>query len=96
MRTQIRLVEELKGVPRDSNDEYIKLLLLDKHLHKKVKHLSLGNKRKLSLLLSIIGTPRCLILDEASTGVDPMSRRAMWQSKKGISNNSNRENKGEV
>ena len=37
-----------------------------------------GNKRKLSLALALIGDPKVLFLDEPSTGMDPESRRSMW------------------
>eukprot|EP00466_Bigelowiella_natans_P009257 jgi/Bigna1/40010/e_gw1.38.1.1 len=37
-----------------------------------------GNKRKLSLALSLIGEPSVVFLDEPSSGMDPVSRRFMW------------------
>jgi len=37
-----------------------------------------GNKRKLSLALALIGNPSVVFLDEPSTGMDPVSRRHMW------------------
>jgi len=40
--------------------------------------LSGGNKRKLGLALALIGAPPIVILDEPSTGVDPVAKRAMW------------------
>lgn len=41
--------------------------------------LSGGNKRKLSLAVAMIGRPKIIYIDEASTGVDPGSRRTMWK-----------------
>jgi len=41
-------------------------------------NLSGGNKRKLSVALSIIGNPPVMILDEPSTGIDPNARRHLW------------------
>ena len=38
-----------------------------------------GNKRKLSLALALIGEPSVVFLDEPSTGMDPVSRRFMWE-----------------
>ena len=35
--------------------------------------------RKLSLAMAMIGRPKIILIDEASTGVDPTSRRTMWQ-----------------
>lgn len=42
------------------------------------KHLSGGQKRKLSVGIAIIGDPKIIILDEPTAGVDPYSRRQMW------------------
>lgn len=41
--------------------------------------LSGGNKRKLSCAMSMLGNPKVMFVDEASTGVDPISRRIMWK-----------------
>jgi ATP-binding cassette subfamily A (ABC1) protein 3 len=37
-----------------------------------------GNKRKLSVAISMIGNPPIILLDEPSTGMDPEARRFMW------------------
>ncbi|PSN57079.1 ATP-binding cassette sub-family A member 5 [Blattella germanica] len=42
------------------------------------KHLSGGQKRKLSVGIAVIGDPKIIILDEPTAGVDPYSRRHMW------------------
>jgi ATP-binding cassette subfamily A (ABC1) protein 3 len=41
--------------------------------------LSGGMKRKLSLLISLIGDCRVLFLDEPTSGMDPFSRRSTWR-----------------
>ncbi|KAG3110434.1 hypothetical protein PI124_g8957 [Phytophthora idaei] len=40
--------------------------------------LSGGNKRKLSVAIAMIGNPATIVLDEPSPGMDPVSRRFMW------------------
>ena len=47
-----------------------------------------GNKRKLSVAISLIGNPKVILLDEPSAGMDPMARRFMWTVIQGISKKS--------
>ncbi|XP_064211531.1 phospholipid-transporting ATPase ABCA3 isoform X2 [Tribolium castaneum] len=49
-----------------------------KHIHKKVKELSGGNKRKLSTALALIGDPPIIYLDEPTAGMDPATKRFLW------------------
>ncbi|KAL0963737.1 hypothetical protein UPYG_G00310290, partial [Umbra pygmaea] len=48
------------------------------HRHKRVGALSGGMKRKLSISIAFIGGSRLVVLDEPTTGVDPCSRRSIW------------------
>lgn len=36
-------------------------------------------KRRLDLAMTLVGTPRIIFIDEPTTGLDPRSRRTMWQ-----------------
>ena len=42
------------------------------------KDCSGGTKRKLSYAMSMLGNPRIVLLDEPSTGMDPQSKRFVW------------------
>ncbi|KAF5903388.1 ATP-binding cassette sub-family A member 12, partial [Clarias magur] len=48
------------------------------HRHKRVGTLSGGMKRRLSISIAFIGGSRLVVLDEPTTGVDPCSRRSIW------------------
>ncbi|XP_041316146.1 ATP-binding cassette sub-family A member 12 [Pyrgilauda ruficollis] len=49
------------------------------HRHKLAGTLSGGMKRKLSIAIALLGGSKVVILDEPTTGVDPCSRRSIWE-----------------
>lgn len=53
--------------------------MLTQHKDKKVKELSGGMKRKLSLGMAIVTKPQILILDEPTSGLDVESRLQVWK-----------------
>jgi len=72
----LRLVpgEELKR----RKDKFLRMTRLDSFRARKMKNLSGGMKQKLGLVCTLIHEPDLLILDEPTTGVDPVSRRDFW------------------
>ena len=47
--------------------------------HNKASFYSGGMKRRLSVAISLIGRPKVVFLDEPTTGLDPASRRELWE-----------------
>ncbi|KHN07365.1 ABC transporter A family member 1 [Glycine soja] len=84
VREHLELYARIKGVPDFAIDNVCvvmeKLTEFDllKHANKPSFSLSGGNKRKLSVAIAMIGDPPIVILDEPSTGMDPIAKRFMW------------------
>jgi len=59
--------------------ELAAILGISEDLFKPVKKFSGGMKRKLEVLRSLLHSPKVLFLDEPTTGLDPISRRSLWE-----------------
>jgi len=83
VRQHLRIYSLMKGIKKKEALEAIEYLMnklgLKEHAEKRVKNLSGGTKRKLSVALALIGGPEIIILDEATTGVDPVGRNQIWE-----------------
>jgi ABC-2 type transport system ATP-binding protein len=60
-------------------DELLELLRMSPFRKRLADRLSGGMKQKLALACTLIHTPELLVLDEPTTGVDPVSRRDFWK-----------------
>jgi ABC-2 type transport system ATP-binding protein len=80
-RENLRLMADLKRLR--SGDRTVARLLerfdLAESADKQVSAYSGGMRRKLDLAMTLVGDPRIIFLDEPTTGLDPRSRRTMWE-----------------
>ncbi len=79
----IRFYADLFGVSRQAREKRAERLLAASGMREFRKRLagklSGGMKQKLGLTCALIHTPRVILLDEPTTGVDPVSRRDFWR-----------------
>ena len=65
-------------------DEVIAMVELEEKRGARVGKLSGGQKQRLALACALVSDPEVLFLDEPTTGLDPQSRRQMWDIVKGF------------
>ena len=78
----LELFSKIRGVPDDhlaaTVRDALNLMELEPHKLKQSQRLSGGMKRKLCTAMSLIGNPEVVLMDEPSAGLDPVSRRNLW------------------
>jgi len=60
-------------------DDLVERYALGEFLHQDTRKLSGGQKQRLLLAIALINQPKILFLDEPTTGLDPQSRRNLWE-----------------
>ncbi|MEL6325679.1 MAG: ATP-binding cassette domain-containing protein [Cyanobacteria bacterium J06626_23] len=82
LEENLRYSASLREVPQPlfqaRRDQYLRLMNLDRFSDRLAGKLSGGMKQKLALCCALIAQPQVLLLDEPTTGVDPVSRREFW------------------
>lgn len=83
VRENLSLYADLQGVPAHTRVERFEYLLsmmgMNTFYDRLAGNLSGGMKQKLGLACTLVKAPQLLLLDEPTVGVDPVSRRELWQ-----------------
>jgi len=83
VRENLEFFADVYSVPAEKRAARMKQLLefsrLTEFQKRRAEHLSGGMKKKLALACTLIHEPQVLLLDEPTTGVDPVSRRELWR-----------------
>jgi ABC-2 type transport system ATP-binding protein len=87
-RENLQLMADLRHLGRDEGRRRIADLLgrfdLEEAAAKPASTYSGGMRRKLDLAMGLVSNPRIVFLDEPTTGLDPRSRRTMWDIVRGL------------
>ncbi|XP_058458945.1 cholesterol transporter ABCA5-like [Malaya genurostris] len=82
VREHLELYARIRGVARKDLNRLVTTYLTGLHIHehanKQTQHCSGGTRRKLSYAMAMVGAPKVVLLDEPSTGMDPKSKRFLW------------------
>lgn len=88
VRENLELITRIKEIPKDIAEKEIEDIMRQcniKNYEKQLTgNLSGGNKRKLCIARALIGGSKIIILDEPTSGMDPASRRIIWNIIKGL------------
>ncbi len=85
----LKLYARIRNVDKNRIDEVVKLVNLEKRINEKVSKYSLGMKQRLGLALTLLHSPRVLILDEPTNGLDPTGIKDLRNILKNIAINDN-------
>jgi len=81
-RENLQLMVDLHHLKRGEGKKVVERLLqrfeLEESADKQSSTYSGGMRRKLDLAMTLVGRPQIIFLDEPTTGLDPRSRRTMW------------------
>lgn len=80
-RENLRIMGRLRQIsePAENTEELLGEFQLLEAGNRPVSAYSGGMKRRLDIAMSLVGRPKILFLDEPTTGLDPQSRRRLWE-----------------
>jgi len=79
----LRLIGGIRGLAKEEvkkrSGELLEMVGLAKRAKEQVRKFSGGMKRRLSIAMALVSDPQVLFLDEPTLGLDPQSRRGIWE-----------------
>lgn len=79
VRQNLRYFATMRGAGAKQVETVLKETGLSRQADQLVATLSGGQKSRVSLSIALLGSPKLLVLDEPTVGVDPVLRRQLWQ-----------------
>jgi len=82
-RENLSLMGGIHGLGKEEvkkrSEELLEMMGLTNRAKERVKKYSGGMKRRLSIAMALVSNPQVLFLDEPTLGLDPQSRRSIWE-----------------
>jgi ABC-2 type transport system ATP-binding protein len=79
----LSLMGGIHGIEKEEvgkrSEDLVEMMGLTKRAKDRVKKFSGGMKRRLSIAMALVSDPQVLFLDEPTIGLDPQSRRSIWE-----------------